>query len=58
MAFDKKQFLDVEGLKIVIQEISTKIKESVFSGNYEDLSNKPTIQNISVDEETETLIIR
>lgn len=56
--FDKKQFLDIEGLKIVIQEISTKIKESVFSGNYEDLSNKPTIQNMSVDEETETLIIR
>lgn len=58
MVFDKKQFLDIEGLKIVIQEISTKIKESVFSGNYEDLSNKPTIQNMSVDEETETLIIR
>jgi hypothetical protein len=56
--FDKKQFLDIEGLKIVIQEISTKIKESVFSGNYEDLSNKPTIQNMSVDEETETLIIK
>ena len=54
---EDKNFLDLEGLTSYHQKISAKIEESTFSGNYEDLNNKPTIQNISVDEETETLFI-
>lgn len=51
---EKKQFLDIEGVKVICQEFFAKR----FSGNYEDLTNKPTIQKVSVDEPTETLIIK
>ena len=55
---EDKNFLDLEGLKSYHQKISAKIEESTFSGNYEDLSNKPTIQITSVDEISETLVIK
>lgn len=52
-----KKFLDLDGLKTYHNKISAKIKELAFSGSYEDLSDKPTIQTITVDEEEETIII-
>lgn len=58
LVYEEKEFLDKEGLKVLCQEVSAKIEESVFSGNYEDLSNKPTIQTMTVDETTGTLIIK
>ena len=58
LVYEEKEFLDKEGLKVLCQEVSAKIEESAFSGNYEDLNNKPTIQKMTVDEETETLIIK
>lgn len=53
-----KQYLDLEGLKTYHNNISAKIEESSFSGDYEDLSNRPTIQTTSVDEISETLVIK
>ena len=57
MGYDEKNFLDLEGLKNYHQKISAKIEESTFSGNYEDLNNKPTIQKAFVDEANEILNI-
>lgn len=54
---EDKNFLDLEGLKSYHQKISAKIEESTFSGNYEDLNNKPTIQKAFVDEANEILNI-
>lgn len=55
---NKKSFLDLEGLTEYHQKISAKIDNSTFSKDYEDLINKPTIQKVSVDESTETLIVK
>ena len=52
-----KSFLNLEGLTTYHQKISAKIDDVSFSGNYEDLNNKPTIQKMLIDETTETLII-
>lgn len=50
-----KNFLDLEGLKEYHKKISAKIKDTTFSGDYNDLTNKPTILNAIVDEANETL---
>ena len=52
-----KNFLDLKGLATYTQQIFAKIENSTFSKNYEELKNKPTIQKLTVDEATETLII-
>ncbi len=58
MADEKnKSFVDLEGLTTYHQKISAKIDSTAFSGDYEDLKNKPPIQKMTVDELTETLII-
>lgn len=54
---EDKNFLDLEGLQAYHQKISAKIEGSTFSGNYEDLNNKPTIQKAFVDEANEILNI-
>ena len=54
---EKKSFLDLEGLTDYHQKISAKIDKSTFSKDYEELKNKPTIQKLSVDEATETLMV-
>ena len=54
---EEKGFLGLEGLKLLCQNIFAKIEQSAFSGNYEDLSNKPAIQTASVDEANEILNI-
>ena len=53
-----KNFLDYQGLISYHEKISAKIDNSTFSKNYEELKNKPTIQNLSVDEDSETLFIK
>ena len=55
---ENKSFLSLEGLTTYHQKISAKIDKSTFSKDYEELINKPTIQKLSVDEVTETLIIK
>ena len=55
---DVKEYLNLNGLSHYHQRISAKIDESTFSKDYEELKNKPTIQKMSVDEESETLIIK
>lgn len=55
---ENKNFLSLEGLTHYHEKISAKIDESTFSKDYEELKNKPTIQNLSVNEKTETLFIK
>jgi hypothetical protein len=55
---ESKNFLSLEGLTHYHEKISAKIDKSTFSKDYEELKNKPTIQNLSVDETTETLFVK
>lgn len=55
---EEKSYLSLDGLTTYHEKISTKINDLAFSKDYEDLKNKPTIQNLSVDEESETLFVK
>jgi hypothetical protein len=55
---ENKSFLNLEGLTYYHEKMSAKIDESTFSKDYEELKNKPTIQNLSVDEDSETLFVK
>ena len=56
--YENKNFLDLEGLKSYHQKFLAKLNDfSIWSGDYNDLTNKPSIPSLSFDEETETLFI-
>ena len=55
---ENKNFLSLEGLTYYHEKISAKIDNSTFSKDYEELKNKPTIQNLSVNEDSETLFFK
>lgn len=56
--YENKNFLDLEGLKSYHQKFLAKLNDlSTWSGDYNDLTNKPSIPSLSFDEATETLFI-
>lgn len=57
--YENKNFLDLEGLSLYHQKILARLSElSIWSGDYNDLTNKPNIPSLSFDEETETLFVK
>lgn len=57
--YENKNFLDLEGLGLYHQKVLAKLSElNIWSGDYNDLTNKPSIPSLSFDEETETLFVK
>ena len=52
--YKKKNFLDLEGLRLYHQKILNRINDLE---DYNNLTNKPNIPSLSFDEATETLFI-
>ena len=57
--YENKDFLDLEGLSLYHQKILAILSElNIWSGDYNDLTNKPNIPSLSFNEETETLFVK